>query len=329
MHFARLLRRAGLPVGPAEAVAASAAPFPDRSRQSATPAPRCAPSMIHRREHQDVFDQAFALFWRDPAPPSAAASPSRLLDARRYKPKPAPAGSAARRRSFRPAAGGAIRPRRTEPGNSTAVMTVSERETPADAWISRRCRRPDRQRQGRDPQARLPLRTRRTRRFRPDPPRPAADLLRPSCGEPPHRRRDRCKLARRRRVLRPPPLVVLCDISGSMSRYAQVMLHFLHAVTNDRDRVHSFLFGTRLTNVTRQLRHPRRGSRLRAGLACRPGLVGRHADRRIAGAVQPALVEAGARPGRGRAADHRRAGPAEAQGPWPRRPTGCSTPAAG
>ncbi|MFC7688598.1 VWA domain-containing protein [Paeniroseomonas aquatica] len=61
-------------------------------------------------------------------------------------------------------------------------------------------------------------------------------------------------LERRRRVERPPPLVALCDISGSMSRYAQVLLHFLHAVTNDRDRVSSFLFGTRLTNVTRQLK---------------------------------------------------------------------------
>ena len=40
-----------------------------------------------------------------------------------------------------------------------------------------------------------------------------------------------------------------------MSRYAQILLHFLHAVTNDRDRVSVFLFGTRLSNVTRQLRH--------------------------------------------------------------------------
>ena len=39
-----------------------------------------------------------------------------------------------------------------------------------------------------------------------------------------------------------------------MARYAQILLHFLHAVTNDRDRVHVFLFGTRLSNVTRQLR---------------------------------------------------------------------------
>ncbi len=39
-----------------------------------------------------------------------------------------------------------------------------------------------------------------------------------------------------------------------MSRYARLLLHFMHAVTNDRDRVHTFLFGTRLTNVTRDLR---------------------------------------------------------------------------
>jgi uncharacterized protein len=50
-------------------------------------------------------------------------------------------------------------------------------------------------------------------------------------------------------------MVILCDISGSMSRYSRMFLHFLHAITNDRDRVHTFLFGTRLTNITRHLRH--------------------------------------------------------------------------
>ena len=55
--------------------------------------------------------------------------------------------------------------------------------------------------------------------------------------------------------MRHPPLVILCDISGSMERYARMLLHFLHAITNDRDRVHTFLFGTRLTNVTRYLRY--------------------------------------------------------------------------
>ncbi len=61
-----------------------------------------------------------------------------------------------------------------------------------------------------------------------------------------------------------PPLVVLCDISGSMDRYARMLLHFLHAITNDRDRVHVLLFGTRLTNITRHLQASRRRRRARA-----------------------------------------------------------------
>ena len=53
---------------------------------------------------------------------------------------------------------------------------------------------------------------------------------------------------------RPPPVVALLDISGSMSQYSRIFLHFLHALTDTRKRVSTFLFGTRLTNVTRALR---------------------------------------------------------------------------
>jgi uncharacterized protein len=60
-------------------------------------------------------------------------------------------------------------------------------------------------------------------------------------------------LARRRRRRREPPLVVIADISGSMSNYSRMFLHFLHALMSDRDRVHIFLFGTRLTNITREI----------------------------------------------------------------------------
>ena len=66
---------------------------------------------------------------------------------------------------------------------------------------------------------------------------------------------DTIPLLRRRRAVKPPPLVILCDISGSMGRYSRMLLHFMHALTSDRDRVHSFVFGTRLTNITRHLRH--------------------------------------------------------------------------
>ncbi len=61
-------------------------------------------------------------------------------------------------------------------------------------------------------------------------------------------------LAFRDHSQRHPPIVALCDISGSMAEYAPLFLHFLHALTDKRRRVETFLFGTRLTNVTRSLR---------------------------------------------------------------------------
>jgi uncharacterized protein len=51
-----------------------------------------------------------------------------------------------------------------------------------------------------------------------------------------------------------PPLVVLADISGSMSQYSRIFLHFLHVLTEERRKVQTFVFGTRLTNITRQMR---------------------------------------------------------------------------
>lgn len=54
--------------------------------------------------------------------------------------------------------------------------------------------------------------------------------------------------------MRPPPLVVLADISGSMSQYSRLFLQFVHAVTEGRRDVHAFVFGTRLTNITRHMR---------------------------------------------------------------------------
>ena len=65
-------------------------------------------------------------------------------------------------------------------------------------------------------------------------------------------------LKRQKPRIRWPNLVVICDISGSMSQYSRMVLHFLHAVANQRGqnwaRVHGFTFGTRLTNITRHLR---------------------------------------------------------------------------
>jgi len=60
---------------------------------------------------------------------------------------------------------------------------------------------------------------------------------------------------RKERRARPSTLVALCDISGSMARYSRMLLHFLHAVSTEHRSVHTFTFGTRLTNITRALRH--------------------------------------------------------------------------
>jgi uncharacterized protein with von Willebrand factor type A (vWA) domain len=101
---------------------------------------------------------------------------------------------------------------------------------------------------------RLPLPRIRTRRYRPSPRGTRIDL-RATLRESLREGGDVIPLVRGAVIDIHPPLVVLCDISGSMNPYARMFLHFLHAITNDRDRVSVFVFGTRLTNVTRQLRH--------------------------------------------------------------------------
>jgi uncharacterized protein with von Willebrand factor type A (vWA) domain len=100
---------------------------------------------------------------------------------------------------------------------------------------------------------RLPVQDVPTRRFAPDRHGARADLR--ATMRAALRSGGLIELKRRRPRRRPPPLVVLCDISGSMSRYSRIFLHFMHSVTNDRDRVFTFVFGTRLTNITRHLRH--------------------------------------------------------------------------
>jgi hypothetical protein len=253
LAFARLLRRAGLPVGVSEQLRAVAAlPLIDLGdRRQVHAALRAA--MVHRREHFEVFDQAFLLFWRDPEAGKNAAAMA-LMDGMKAPEKAPPASRRIAEALRQAQAPQPARPPEEPRREVDMTLTVSDRErlqtmdfeamSAAEiAEAKREIRR-----------LVLPLDERRTRRFRPDPTGPAVDL-RATIKASLRLGGEVMTLERRRRVTRPPPLVALCDISGSMNRYAQVLLHFLHAVTNDRDRVHCFLFGTRLTNVTRPLRH--------------------------------------------------------------------------
>jgi uncharacterized protein with von Willebrand factor type A (vWA) domain len=253
MHFGRLLRRAGLPVGAAEVLAGQEAltlvDIGDRDQVQMA----LRSAMVHRHEHRPVFDMAFRLFWRDAGAARQAAMQA-LINAQ--KPPPQPRQDPGSRRVAEAFSSQRDRAQlaEDEPPEFDAALTFSDRERlqtmdfeamsaaeigAAKAEIRRLV---------------LPLDTRRTRRQRPDPSGGITDLRR-TLRSSLRRGGEILDIAKSRRVERPPPLVVLCDISGSMARYSQILLHFLHAVANLRDRVQVFLFGTRLTNVTRQLRH--------------------------------------------------------------------------
>jgi len=75
---------------------------------------------------------------------------------------------------------------------------------------------------------------------------------------------DMVRLPRRVRRIRPRPIVLLCDVSGSMEVYSRLLVHFAHAITRRHRRVEAFLFSTRLTRITRELRKAQVGDAVRA-----------------------------------------------------------------
>jgi uncharacterized protein len=253
MHFARLLRRAGLPVGPADMLAAqqALALIGIGSRAEVRTALRT--TMVHRHEHADIFDAAFTLFWRDPEAARSAAALALMEGQPEPPPERAPPGSRRLAEAFNDKRPPDTRPpeERTE---LDAVLTVSEQERLQTMDFEAMSAAEIAAAKAEIRRLHLPLDLLPTRRRRPDASGPMVDLRATIRGSL-RTGGEIVDIARRRRVTRPPPLVVLCDISGSMARYVQILLHFLHAVANDRDRVHTFLFGTRLSNVTRQLRH--------------------------------------------------------------------------
>lgn len=253
MHFTRLLRRAGLPVGPGQAVAAAQALAAIDASNRRDVRAALAAVLAQRREQREVFDAAFDVFWRDPTG-SEHARAMAAIDGMR-KPEQAKA-RAASRRILEAMAGDAAKRSESPPHEERQLdMTLSfsadeqlremdfEAMSAAEIAAARAAIR----------RMRLVLQELPTRRFRPAPAGNRWDAratLRRAL-----RRGELLDIARRRRRTRIPPLVVLCDISGSMGRYVQILLHFLHALANVRARVHVFLFGTRLTNISRQLKN--------------------------------------------------------------------------
>ncbi|MFK8251281.1 vWA domain-containing protein [Ancylobacter terrae] len=250
-YFARALRAAGLPVGPGAVLDAV------RAVETAGVGARedfywtLHAVLVTKREQHLIFDQAFAVFWRR----------RRFLEKMLAMMSPAAPGTPKRERP--PV-------RRIEEAMFAGIGERREEEKPRVEVESRLTVSADEVLRGKDfaqmsaaeiaqarrliARLRLPDDRVVTRRLVADARGARLDLratlraaLR-SGGVP-------ILLRRRGPGERRPPLVALLDISGSMADYSRPVLHFLHALADSRPGVHTFLFGTRLTNVTRALAH--------------------------------------------------------------------------
>jgi len=256
VHFARLLRKAGLPVGTDRALLALQSLELAGVRRRNELHDVLEACLTSRVEHRPLFDQAFHVFWRDP---------HLLGEIMRLAPLPTnprrdPRHSAAKRRLIDALrdSGRTLQPRGEPIGRTQAQVqpSCSDRErlraidfesmTSEESLAAERviatlepllARPPTRRQVPSKTGARLGLR----------------QLLR-DCGR---HGGDIAELPRSRPRTRREPLCVIVDISGSMSRYSRMFLHFVHALMNGPRsadlRVSAFVFGTRLTHITRLL----------------------------------------------------------------------------
>ena len=272
--FGRVLRRAGVDVHRGRLLdvieALGHVNLGDRDEVYHT----CRALLVHRQEQIAIFDRAFAAFWREhherearsgPRPEESRASAVEIEEVLAPDEFSAPSGADEAEEDI------------TNSGLQTwsdlgrlankdfAAFTTDE-IAEAGAALSRLAWNPG---------------ERRTRRWvrgrgsRIDLRRAIAESLRTGG--------DVVKLGRRARRVRPRPLVLLCDVSGSMERYSRMLLHFAHAVTKRHRRVEAFLFSTQLTRITRQLRMPRPDDALAAVSRSVPDWSG---GTRIGGAVK-------------------------------------------
>ena len=258
MHFARVLRGAGLPLGSDRIrlalEALEIAGLESRADLHAT----LTACLIDRPEHQAMFDQAFHLFWRDPD----------LLGRMMAMLLPRVEGRAHSSSSgLRPAQNrrlaDALFPKRADAQPQVpqheetmidAALTFSDRERlfkadfetmTAEEWL-----------EAKRMVATLAINIERiaTRRTR----RSAQGRLDWRRTMQASARGGAMTFRFRQPRTQAVPLVVIADISGSMSRYSRMLLHFAHALSSQRQggsqRVSTFVFGTRLTSITRALR---------------------------------------------------------------------------
>jgi uncharacterized protein with von Willebrand factor type A (vWA) domain len=250
LYFARALRAAGMPVGPGSVLdaleAVNTAKVGSRDDFYWT----LHAVFVKRHEHSILFDQAFRIFFRRRGYIDkliAAMLPDTLPTA----PKAPEAG--AQRIQEALFAGTTKGKQEEQEVEIDARLTVSDREVLNKKDFAQMTTAEIAAAKGAIARLALPLDEVRTRRMKPSRQGHLIDM----------RRTLRASMKAGGALIdlkylgpkvKEPPIVALLDISGSMSQYTRLFLHFLHAITDERKRVTTFLFGTRLTNVTRAIR---------------------------------------------------------------------------
>jgi len=248
LYFARALRAAGMPVGPGAVLdaveAVQVAQVGNRDDFYWT----LHAVFVKRHEHSILFDQAFRIFFRRRGLMEkmlAAMLPETLPSA----PKPPEAGA----QRIQDALFAGNQREREQEVEIDARLTVSDREVLQKKDFAQMTAAEVAQAKDAIARMALPFELVRTRRLAPSRRGHIIDV----------RRTLRASMKAGGAVIdlkymgprqKEPPIVALLDISGSMSQYTRLFLHFLHAVTEREKRVTTFLFGTRLTNVTRSIR---------------------------------------------------------------------------
>ncbi len=252
MHFARVLREAGIPVGPGAVIDALDAAMSGSLRTRDDFYWTLHAVFVKRRDQREVFDQAFHVFWKKPKMLEQLMQLFFHQIARNAPEEAKKAGFRRLAEAMFDKHEAQSQRQKKEDLEVDATYTASAEEV---------LRRKDfeqmtvaEQAQARQAIARLRMHRTEimTRRWQRAGQGPAIDMRRTLKGSM-RAGGHFIDLERREKKWHEPPLVVLCDISGSCSNYSRMFLHFLHALSNDRDRVSVFLFGTRLTNVTREL----------------------------------------------------------------------------
>ena len=251
-YFGRLLRKLGIRVGSGDilgAVEAIEAIGPGSKTQFRS---ALRSSFVSRRDDIAIFDEAFALFWNAlEARKNIQTLMNPLSPRDQKKAKPKAARTRVSNAMLEP------RPRRPQPPDEekeqSVALTTSSNEALREMDFAQMSLEESRAALAALRRFTLPVELMKTRRFGPAHRPGRLDhraMLRQSM------RSGGTLLAPRyqNRTERQPPLVILMDVSGSMADYTRILMHFAHLMTARRPHVSTFLFGTRLTNVTRPMR---------------------------------------------------------------------------